>query len=935
MMRSQVFERFAEIVKACPQAVALSFPEVTDTGLTQGKSRVTWTYQELFDEVSKLASVLFAAGIKEQERVAIALGSQPEWPIAYLAIQAVGGIAVPLDIKSSYQDIRFIIEDCVPKLFLTTRKSCPNLTKSVLSDNLCPLLLLDKEERQGWQPQSPAGKKEGRLPPDAISALFYTSGTTGTPKGVMLSAANLLANVRSLQSLQMLRKDDVVISMLPLHHTYPFMVTCLLPLLTGCRIAYPANISSQELMSCLNEEKVTIFVAVPQVFSLLHNAITQKIKRLPLPLRLMQKPLANLCWLIRRSFGVNIARLIFSSMHRSLGQRLRFMISGGARIDTRVLADFYKWGFTVLEGYGLTETSPVVAFNTLSRFKLGSAGLPVPEVKIKIVNADNTGFGEVAIQGPNVMQGYYGLSEETRKVLQNGWLLSGDLGWIDEKGFLHLAGRKDEVITLASGKKISPEEVESFYGANPFIKEICVFSRRQQGFLGEEGKLMAVVVPDEEYFRQKKEARIEEKITWEIERLSLQLAPHKRIKGFIITNEALPRTRLGKIMRYRVSEKYKDTVFSGQHIVVKQTGETQPPAIEAPVIERMLAYLSRRMNHPVSLDDHLELDLGLDSLERIELLLELQRYLGIEIPEESILDFFYCSTLKELSQKVSPYLKARSAGSVSSQAAFDWSVALKEELPDEMRSQIRITPSPIDKIMTYAFMWFFRALFKICFCLEVRGAENLPKKGPYVIYANHTSYFDGFIIACGLPSAMLLDCFFLGMRKFFVNPFVRNFIKGARLIPIDISLDVLKAMQYCSYVLKHGKIVCYFPEGQRSPTGELVQFKKGIGILVKEAEVTVIPAYITGAYQAWPVSRKFPRLTKIKLTFGKPLTFNELSNTIKLTNERKEVGETRRGGASITEGERHEEGGQAYETIASYLKAKLLEINRGGRSPCS
>jgi long-chain acyl-CoA synthetase len=331
------------------------------------------------------------------------------------------------------------------------------------------------------------------------------------------------------------------------------------------------------------------------------------------------------------------------------------MISGGARLEPKIAQDFFKWGFTILEGYGLTETSPIITFNPLTKPKLGSVGLPIPGVMVKIRLPDEKGVGEIAVQGPNVMLGYYQLPDESRRVMPDGWFLTGDLGYLDEEGYVYITGRKDEMIVLSSGKKVDPEEVEKHYSMSPFIKEICIFTSAGKAFAEGANQLFAVVFPNEENLRIHGESlHTEEKIKSELDSLSRGLPSYKRVKGFVIADENFPRTALGKLMRHKVAARY-----GGEMVSVKKKDEVltedELSLLSDPTCQKLLKYLSERLNREVSLSDHLELDLGLDSLGRMELLLEIQKFLSIEIPEEKTMDLFYASTIEEMLLRAQPY----------------------------------------------------------------------------------------------------------------------------------------------------------------------------------------------------------------------------------------------------------------------------------------
>ncbi|MBI4972550.1 MAG: AMP-binding protein, partial [Candidatus Omnitrophica bacterium] len=301
--------------------------------------------------------------------------------------------------------------------------------------------------------------------PQDVVSLIYTSGTTGRPKGVLLTHKNICADFLSLKELNLCLPSDNVLSLLPLYHTYAFMVTLIVPLLMGAEITYALNFKPADLTSIIKEARVSFLVGVPQLFLLVHKAISDQLKKIPLFLRILLQPAIN------------------SRLRRRFGKNLRFLVSGGARLEPKIARDLARWlKVGLIEGYGLTETSPVVTLNPPRKIKFGSVGKPIPEVEIKILNPDKSGIGEVLIKGPNVMPGYFKREDLTAQVIKDGWFYSGDLGYLDKEGYLYLVGRQKEVIVLSSGKNIYPEELEEYYSQCPYIKEICIVSRKEERF---------------------------------------------------------------------------------------------------------------------------------------------------------------------------------------------------------------------------------------------------------------------------------------------------------------------------------------------------------------------------------------------------------------------------------------------------------------------
>jgi long-chain acyl-CoA synthetase len=545
-------------------------------------------------------------------------------------------------------------------------------------------------------------------------------------------------------------------------------------------------------------------------------------------------------------------------------------VSGGARLDAKIARDLTEWGFKVIEGYGLTETSPIVTLTPPEKIKFGSAGKAVADVRIKIGHPDASGIGEILIQGPNLMQGYFRKPQETAQAIKEGWFHSGDLGYIDREGYLFITGRDKEVIVLSSGKNIYPEELESYYGQSPYIKEICILQRPQERFGQQADALFAVVVPDLEFFKRRNEVNVEEKIRWEVENLSQKLPPYQHLMGFALSTEELPRTTLKKIRRFLVREKY----FKGRARMPRPQGsiafEELPAGIDPGISRKVLEYLAAQLNKPVSLESHLEIGLGIDSLSRVELGLGLERLFSLKIPQQALYEF---STVKDIILAITQLSGKGTISATVPGAGLEksWSQILKEEIPQQTLKRIRIKIHFID----WALAWFFKVilgfLLRVFWLLRIEGKNNFPAKGPLLITPSHSSFLDGFVVFCSLPLRLAVNTYFLGYSFIFERPLIRWAIKSLRLIPLDPNANLTEALQAVAFVLRQGKIVCIFPEGRRSVNTRINEFKKGIGILIKELDVPAAPVYIQGSHYAWARTARFPRPYPLKIIIGKSL----------------------------------------------------------------
>jgi len=852
--------------------------------IKKGPAWERWTYGQAEELSLKIGAFLIQEGFKKGDFAAICLENRPEWAVIYLGIMAAGLACVPLDPQLTQSEIENLLNDCKAKIIFISHAVFLSKNINQLKSGLNKIVILDldieKDNLIGLA-QAKSSLREGVAWPEVfsedIASLIYTSGTTGSPKGVMLTHNNFCSNFQSIDKLKLFSDKDTFISILPLHHAYPFMITLITPLFCRVRVTYTASLRSDELLNLMREAKVTVLIGVPQLFSLFFTNISEKIKSTPLILRAPLFGLIEILWQIRRISGINLSRLALPKIHRPFGQALRFFACGGAKLNEEAARFLVKIGFIILEGYGLTETSPVATFNPLKKQKIGSVGRVIPDVELKIDDPDAAGMGEVLIKGPNVMKGYYNRAEETASVLRDGWFYSGDLGHIDNDGYLYITGRKKEIIVLSSGKNIYPEEVESYYTKSPYIKEICVLGVGT----AEEEKLAAVVVPDTDYCRKIGVVDLNSTIRWELENLSEGLASYKRIKGYIIVKQDLPRTRLGKIKRYEVKDQYLNELRgiklkSGTEEIVSTEEDLGLSAsgVGGKIIEALNKYA--KSERGVSLADHLELDLGIDSLGRVELIVVLEQALNIRIPDELMPKVF---TVKELILEIEklvsrevvtgepiPQIKSKTL----------WNDILNKEPAKDIIKKLNLAPNRMTVLGMLLFAEILRLVFSAIWRLKVNGAENIPKTGKCILCVNHSSYLDAFIVEAAMPAALRRGLFFVGFRAYFEQPLIKNIIKYIRVIPIDPGMHFVEAMQASAYVLKNDLMVCIFPEGQRTIDGDIKEFKKGVGILAKELNIPLVPVLITGSYESWPRIKPFPRPYPIKITFGRPFDFNEL-----------------------------------------------------------
>ena len=861
----------SNIPKTIPAAFAEIFRTATDRIAMQMKLEghyKRYTYTEMSQQVQSLAIRLIQQGTHSGSRVAIVSENRPEWVMTYLGIVTAGGTAVPLDIQLTKQEILSLLEQSGSHMVVAsdqTRhlfRSLPPHTRLITLDSRTGTEELVYEElvTQGMEESLPPV----HIHPEDIASLLYTSGTTGKPKGVGLTHRNLLSNAQAMVNSGLGSRNDNFLLMLPLHHAYPFMIACLVPLLMGAKVTLLQSLKGPDLVQCVQETQITMLVGVPQVFSMIRRAIFDQVSRKAPLIRMLVNVFLAVSGFFRRQTGWNLGRLFFKGIHQRLGGSLRLLCSGGAKLEPEVARDFESLGFTILQGYGLTETSPVVTFTPLNKPKLPSVGVPLPGVTVRIANPDAGGIGEIVVNGPNVMAGYDDNPETTGEAIRDGWFYTGDLGYLDHEGYLFLTGRSKEVIVTAGGKNIYPEELEKEYQTSPAIAEICVMS----GDLVEEGRegIYAIILPDFEYLKTQKLLDVPQHLKYELTRIGMTLPPYKRITGISLVKEPLPRTRLGKIKRHKVLA----LIEKGPEHEEEKLGisEIEQEVLATETARRVVTTLKTLLpkTKPIRLEDHLDLDLGLDSLRRVEVIASLEQQFG-PLPDSIVTEVI---TVKDLIEKIKESVKEpREEKAPKLQS---WEKLLGAPPPSKLTTRLRQTPSVWQRSVESVTRIILWVICRVVFRLEVKGLDQLPRQGPFVLASNHVSHLDPFIILISVPPAVFDQTFTFGWEPYFRGWIGRFFAWIGHVIPIGPDTSLMTALQTSATGLRQGKSLLIFPEGERSIDGRLLEFRKGVGILACELTVPIVPAWIEGTYQVLPVGARWPRRYPVSLKFGKSFT---------------------------------------------------------------
>jgi long-chain acyl-CoA synthetase len=823
--------------------------------------------------VGQLAHGLSHVGLARGDRAAIIADNGPEWITAALAIIRAGGVVMPLDVQLGDKALRYVFGDSTPRFVFTTKNRAQRIAACAENARIVLLDGLDQDERSWRRLLSENAGALPKLGPEDHATLFYTSGTTGSPKGVPLTHRNLSVQIDAALATGLAREGDHLLLPLPLHHVYPFVIGMLAPLTMGLTMVIPQSLTGPQIIRALHEGNVNVIIGVPRLYRALYSGIQTRLQSAG-PIRGgIARQLLRLSIALRRRFGLRAGKILLRPLHRQLGSQLRLLASGGAALDPELAMKLEGVGWQVAIGYGLTETSPLLTFNLPGMAPLDSVGKPIRGVELHIQALETEervrepeGQGEVLARGPSVFGGYRNLEEKTREAFtEDGWFRTGDLGFMDNEGNLHLLGRVSTLIVTEGGKKVQPDDVEEAYAEEKAIREI--------GVLQKDGKLVALIAPAGKYGEQDVERAIREAI----ERVSRRLPPYQRISDYALTHEAIQRTRLGKIRRHLLSERYEKAKegeevsserLAGPIPIEAMSGEDRA-LLDDQVAEATWELLARRYKDKrLTPDSNPVLDLGIDSLEWLNLTFEIRENAGVELTEAAIARI---ETIRDLLREVSEASEAESESQPLDRP--------EEILTDNQKRWLE-PPSLVMRFAARILFFTNRTVIRTLFRVEASGLDLLPENAQFVFAPNHTSYLDPLALGAVLSNARLARTYWGGWSVIVTrNAFTRFIGRLANAVPIDPARGAISSLAFGAVLLKRGVSIVWFPEGGLSRTGELQPFKPGIGIVLARFPVPLVPVFIAGTHEALPVGAVLPRLSKIIVIFGKSLDPRELERT--------------------------------------------------------
>ncbi len=780
-----------------------------------GIRRRVVSYAWLDDQSRRMATLLGDLGVVKGDRMALWAPNSPWWAVVFWGALLRGAVVVPIDFSSDLARAAGILNNSGARLLVYSRlKPEPPFENTVMIEEL------------SWRLSSlvPLYKPEAVQPEDTAE-LIYTSGTTGIPKGVILTHRNLVANLSQVhQHLPIVDEQFRFLSLLPLSHMFEQMAGFLVPLSCGASVVYMGTLKPSAIMEAFAEEQITAAVTVPRLLQLLKGRIEEE---------LVSKNLVRIFkWLCR--FGKKrpqgFRKSLFFMIRRKFGSNFVLFVSGGAALDGEVFSFWNDMGFTVIEGYGLTECSPVLTASPMELQRPGAVGIALPGVELRIVDS------EVQARGANIFSGYFNNLQATAEALTNdGWFRSGDVGEIDSYGWLHLKGRLKEMIVTASGINVFPDEIETLINTLPGVREACVLGLDR----GQGEEVHAVIIPDGS---GRPAAEI-------VNEANMHLDTLQRITGFTVWPESeFPRTATLKVRKFMVRDQ----------LATQRQANTK---VSVDRLRTLIAAATSCTPEEISETSFLVSSLGLTSIGRLELVSSIEREFRLDMDESQIGPQTTVADLREM---------------VCNRKKFS------------LNSHYRIwCNSLIPRLVRHlADLCLHFPLMRLFLRVEVIGLDHLDSlEGPVMFVSNHVSYLDQPCIMRALTpkwryrtaTAAWAEFFFVNFSSFPQKLWKRLAYEyctwAINIFPLSQVSGFRQTLSFMGRLVDRGVSVLVFPEGERTQDGALLPFRHGLGIMVNELDVPLVPVRIKGLEIILPRGAKWPRRGKVTVVIGAPLRF--------------------------------------------------------------
>ncbi len=790
----------------------------------------SWSYLRAETEARRFAAFLQEQGIGRGERVMLWAPNSPEWAAAFFGCFLSGAVPVPIDLRSRSQFLQDVQQQTAARLLITTRfKPAPELG--------IPIVQVEEFDRALGDAR-PDRFRPVPIGEDDLAEILYTSGTTGNPKGVMLTHRNLLSELEAFQPVVPDEPYYRFLSVLPLSHILEQMGGLMLPVSRGGSVVYIGALRPSVLLRALEEEHPNAIIAVPRLLELLRGRTIQEAERNALGRALFARLMA-----LAPALPFSARRRLFWPVHRRLGGHLKYVVSGGAELDPSLERFWDTLGMVVLQGYGLTETASAVTCNRVDARRVGSVGRPLGNQEVRLAPD-----GEILVRGPNVTPGYYASPEATAESLEDGWLKTGDIGRFDQDGFLYILGRKKEMIVTSAGVNVYPDDVEEVLDRIAGVRASAVV--QWQGgvhavLLLEEGVDPRAVVRD----------------------ANGRLDPTRQILGYTVwPGGDFPRTATMKVRRASVLDYLRQSEREAPTVLPAEAAAVSP-------LRRLVADVAHRSPSELAGEQQLAVDLGLGSIDQVELVSRIEQELGVDLPEEELTPE---TTVAELEQLVGR--ERQRAGLV---ALSGWSIAPAMRAVRGVVQLLLLCP-----------------LLRRVVSVEVRGLENLVGlSGPHLLAANHTSLMDAPVILMTLPPDLRARTAVAIWAEFFEVPdrpwwyrawrraafYLANV--GLAVLPIPHSRIVRPSMSWAGRLADLGWSMLVFPEGAEELTEEITPFKEGVGVMASWLDLPVVPVRVEGLISVLPHGKLWPRPGSASVRFGRPLRFPSNASYLVITRQ--------------------------------------------------
>ncbi|MEG1835342.1 MAG: AMP-binding protein [Oscillospiraceae bacterium] len=798
----------------------------------------SYTYGLMFDTIERYASILKDAGLCEGDRIAFISEGCPEWPIAFFASAKIKCTSVLIDSTLQGTELREYIERsdvrCAyfsPKVF----EKIPNSSKY----DFPVLNILTGAAFDGCLDKIPSSKEKTIDPDSEIAAIIFSSGTTKKASGIMHTHDALIETTKMTLEVQGLTRDGRYLAIIPNSHIYGVICLVLGPHIIGGDVHYVESISAEAILGAFAEYHPSVLPAVPKVYELFMTQVMRKIKSNPATAT-MFKTFFPICLKLRKKNGNMLGKKLFKSIHEGFGGSLDVLCSAGSPMNKDVAEFYYGVGFNILTTYGASETNIPTIGNTKENMTTDTCGRPYPAINLKISDT-----GEILIKSPFMMKGYFRDEAATKAAFDSdGWFLSGDLGEIDEHGNIKVTGRCKENIVLSTGKKLTPDDVESKYTTLSGVKEFVICG--VPAYEADYDEIHAFVVPENNT------AEALEAIKKEIIQKGTEVIQNMRVAKTHFVNE-IPRTSLQKPKRYllklqALAERTDNDETDEKSLKVDTLGQ---------VID-IVTKIANAENGSVTENTKIFSELSIDSLSAMNLALSLE-------------DKFKVNIEKYYNEEMT---------------IADIVLAL-EGKGKEKKLAVSDSSYPLDKNGKDYFVYkTFKGLVNTIYNIEVKNADYLPTHCGYIMAANHVSYIDLLIVSTALSKEQFLKFCCMGKKEIFTNSFLsKELVKVSGLVPVDRGGINVQTMSELSERLKDGWCVGIHPEGTRSDDGVFRHAKSGAAKLAVDNDVPIIPVYISGMYEVYPKGKKVMKFFdwqkfkryNITVTFGKPLSSKNIS----------------------------------------------------------